>query len=163
MNYAIVFYSRDGSTSLAAEYLCSLTKGKAVRLKAGRYLDLFMLGGFFASSDRRPKLKGDPWSETGDADSLILAFPVWAGKVHPAINSFIDEADLQNKKVYLLAIQADPRKSAQEKVLPVLAKSVHTRGGEVLAQRTIQGAPPGKTAAEEYISTQLAEWKKILM
>jgi len=162
MSYAIIFYSRNGSTSIAAEYLSSLTKGKTIRLKAGRYLDRFMLGGFFSSSGRRPKLKGDPWIEAGDADSLILAFPVWAGKVHPAMNSFMDAADLQNKKVYLLAVQADPRKSAQEKVLPLLAQAVKTRGGEVLAQLTIQGAPPGRTATEEYIFSQLAEWKKIL-
>lgn len=162
MNYAVVFYSRDGSTAIAAEYLASLTQGKSVRLKAGRYLNNFILGGYHASSNRRPKLKGDPWKEIESADALVLAFPVWAGKVNPAMNSFIDGADLQNKRIYLLAIQADPRKSAQVKVLPAMAEAIKARGGDIVAQLTIQGSSPGKTAIKGVLIEQMAAWKELL-
>jgi len=162
MKYAVVYYSRNGNTAIAAEYLSTLTEGKKVRLQAGKYLNNFFLGGFNASSERLPKLKGDPWGEISDSDRLILAFPVWAGKINPAMNSFMAAASFKEKQVYLLAVQADPGKTAQTRVLPVMAERVKADGGEIAGMLTIQGASPGKTSTDEAIIKQLSPWKDLL-
>ncbi|MBB6481198.1 flavodoxin family protein [Spirochaeta isovalerica] len=159
MNYTIVYYTRDGSTGIAADYLADVTKGKKVQLEAGKYLNNFILGGFNSASKKLPKLKGDPWSGISDAEAVILASPVWAGNGNPAMNSFIDQADFSGKKVYILSLQADPGKKAQNSVLPLVAEAVKSHGGEVAGMLAIHGTSPGKRAEKDYIENQLKDWK----
>lgn len=159
MEYSIVYYTRDGSTEIAADYLAERTAGKKVRLEAGRRLNRFLIGGFNSASKRLPKLTGDPWKEIIDAEIVILASPVWAGNGNPAMNSFIDKADFTGKKVFILTLQADPKKSARNTVLPKVAQAVKGKGGEVAGMLAIHGTSPGKISEVEHIRKQLDDWK----
>ena len=159
MDKAIVYFTRDGSTAIAVDYLAKKTAAVPVLLETRKRLRNFVLSGFVSASKRSIELAGDPWSETADATTIILAAPVWAGNGNPVMNSFIEKADFSGKKVYLLTLQADPKKTAGERVIPFLSEMVSKRGGTVAGSLAIQGTSPGKTAAEHLIHSQLEEWR----
>lgn len=159
MDKAIVYFTRDGSTAIAVGYLARKTAAVPVRLETRKRLRSFVLSGFVSASKRRIELSGDPWAETADATTIILAAPVWAGNGNPVMNSFIEKADFSGRRIYLLTLQADPRKTARERVIPFLSEMVSERGGTVAGSLAIQGTSPGKTASEDLIQSQLKEWQ----
>ena len=62
------------------------------------------------SSDIRPVHK-----DIAAYDCLVIATPVWAGHITPAINDFIREYELIGKTVYgIVVYAADPKKASKE-------------------------------------------------
>lgn len=70
-----------------------------------------------------------------------------------------EKTDFRGKRVYILTLQADPKRSAHERVIPFLSDMVSARGGTVAGTLAIQGASPGRTAPEHLIHSQLAQWR----
>lgn len=159
MEKSVVYYSRNGSTEVAADYIAEKINGKKIRLYTGRFLNNFFLGALYSIKGKIPKLKKNPWKEVGESNVIVLAFPIWAGGINPAIRSFIYSGDLKGRSFYLLSLQADPEKDALEKTLPLAAKLIEARGGVVKGIKAIHGANPGRRATKEYIAKQLADWE----
>jgi hypothetical protein len=160
-NTAIVFFSRNGSTRLAAQILAERIGAATVELRQKKGGVGFIVSGFRAKTGRHVEPAGDPWSEIGDCDLLVLAAPIWAGSPSPVMNGFLDKADLGGKTVYLLTVQADPNKSKSGEVLERYSQRVREAGGTVGGVRGITGASPGSTAKEEDLRMALNGWPPI--
>lgn len=155
---AVVYFSRNGSTRLAAKILAGRLGAKLVELKELKPRRNFIVSGFRAVTEKHSKLSGDPWQEIGDSETLILAAPIWAGRPNPAMNGFLDGAVLTDKKVYLLTMQADPKQSRSAEVIEHYASRVKDTGGKVAGSLALTGASPGKTAKETEIRPALENW-----
>ncbi len=127
---AVVFFSRDGSTKRAAEVLANRMGATLVELH-----------------------------EAQASNPLILAAPIWAGNGNPAMNGFLDQADLRGKTVHILTVQADPDHGSSKAVLDHYRRRVVEAGGTVGGTRAITGASPGKTAEEPAIRDALEGWE----
>jgi len=158
-NPLILFYSRDGSTKLAAHYLGQKLSIPVKELKEQKVSRNFILSGYRAAAGKRRALAGNPWEEITGVSHLFLGAPIWAGNGNPVLNSFLDKADLQGKEVYLFTLQADPNKGTASKVLDFYTKRVEERGGRVAGTHALQGTSPGKRAEEDFIKQQIDTWE----
>jgi multimeric flavodoxin WrbA len=156
---AIVFFSRNGSTRRAAEILAERTGAKLVELKELVPKRGFIHCGFRAMMEKHSPLSGNPWAESSESDTLILAAPIWAGRPNPAMNSFLDRVDLNGKIVYILTMQADPKHRKSAEVIEHYSGRVKDAGGKVAGSIALTGASPGKTAKEEDLRPVLESWK----
>ncbi|WP_028972807.1 flavodoxin family protein [Spirochaeta cellobiosiphila] len=121
----------------------------------------FLLSGFKAMQKKRSSIETIPTDLINDADFLIIASPIWAGNGNPIINSFVDQADLDKKPVYLCTVQADPQCKTAPKVFGYLSKVIGSKGGMVKGSKAFHGASPGKTASRSDLEKQLAQWNII--
>ena len=155
---AVVFFSRNGSTRLAAKILAERIGATMMELQEKKTGRGFLASGFRAKTKKHSELAGDPWSEVKDCDVLVLAAPIWAGSGNPAMNGFLDGADLGGKTVFLLTVQADPDHSKSGEVLEHYSSRVREAGGTVAGVRAVTGASPGRTAKEEDLRAALEGW-----
>ncbi|MDA3850642.1 MAG: hypothetical protein PF447_05165 [Spirochaetaceae bacterium] len=159
MNALILYYSRDGNTKIAAEYLSQKLQCDIASLNEKKPSRSFILAGFRSVTGKRRKLIGDPWGLCKDRDVIILGAPIWAGNGNPVLNSFLDDADFSGKKVYLFTLQADPQLKSAVSVLEILGKRVEDAKGIISGTLAIHGNSPGKTAEKSYITNQLDHWE----
>ncbi|MFO7729823.1 MAG: NAD(P)H-dependent oxidoreductase [Spirochaetia bacterium] len=156
---AVVYFSRNGSTRLAAEILAERLGAKLVELKELKPRRNFLISGFRGVTKKHSKLSGDPSKEIEDCNTLVLAAPIWAGQANPAMNGFLDMAVLTGKIIYILTIQADPGHAQSDEVLNHYADRVKEAGGSVVGRLALTGASPGKTAKEKDLRTALDGWR----
>ena len=150
----IVYYSRSGNTRFVAELLAGQKKGTLVPLEErGRRRGLlgFLKSGYQASTGRSSRLLGEPWEHIKDCPSVYILTPVWAGKTSPAVNAFLEHADLQGKQVYIVTLQMDSAHKGSDRVHQSLAERIRRCGGEVGAEYSLHSAGPGKFAGEEHL------------
>ena len=102
MKPLILCYSFTGRTKKVCGSLAKALKADFAEIKEISRRGVFLaytLGSFNAirrrASDIRPVLV-----DTSAYDCLIVATPVWAGHVTPAVNDFVREYDLRGKTVY---------------------------------------------------------------
>ena len=116
----LVYYSFGGNTKYAAETLAQYVQGlKTERLTVDREpphsgLAKFLKGGKSALMQEDPGLH--PLREDLSLyERIILAFPVWAGTIPPAISAFLKEADLDGKEIFTIVCSAsgNAKKSAE--------------------------------------------------
>ncbi len=160
MKTAVVFFSRDGNTRLAADLLAhrlgadvfELEEGK----KRGKSAASFMAAGFGASFGLRSRLKTSFAQELREYDRICIGSPVWAGKTVPAVNAFIHGLDAAGKQIILFTVQADPQPETKApQSLNTHKQALETKGASVTYLLRIHGAPPGKTADAKSIQIQL--------
>lgn len=159
-NKAVVFFSRNGSTRGAAALLAARLDAEMIELKPLKKTG-FLRSGYMAAKKKSAELEGDPWQACADKDLLILGTPVWAGNGTPAINTFLDKADLKNKRVYLYLFQADSRVEKASSILNYLSKRIEAVGGVVAGTLALHGAAPNKTAPEEQYKEKVNNWEII--
>ncbi|MDC7232884.1 MAG: hypothetical protein PQJ58_06605 [Spirochaetales bacterium] len=157
-NKAVIYFSRNGSTKGAAALLARRLEAELIELTPERKTG-FLRSGYMASRKKRVGLEGDPWAQCRDKELLVLGSPVWAGNGTPAVNAFLDKADLKDKRVYLYLFQADPKLGSAPGVLEYLKGRVENAGGTVAGTLALHGASPGKTAPEEQYRSQLESWE----
>jgi len=158
-NKAIVFFSRDGSTRIAASIIAEKTGAELVELKEEKPSRNFIISGFRASTRKHSSLAGDPWEAVASCDTIILGAPIWAGKGVPAMNGFLDKADLSGKHVYLFTLQADPNLRASDQVHAHYTSRVEEVGGVVDGTIALAGNSPGKTSNEADLCKALEKWE----
>lgn len=101
MKTIVVFYSHEGSTRRAAEYIADGLRADIGEIRVKKPIPYsgpgkFLIGGCQALLERRvpiEKLDFDPQ----EYDSIILGTPVWAGRCAPAINTFLKEYKVADK------------------------------------------------------------------
>jgi flavodoxin len=100
MGTLVVYYSRTGNTRFVAEKIaehlnaetCEIVDKKKREGRLG-----FITGGYEAT---RKKLTDIEVSKTIDNyDFVIIGTPVWAGKITPAIRTFIKKNDFSGKQL----------------------------------------------------------------
>lgn len=105
MRTAIVYYSLNGNTALAAERIAKKLGAELISIEPEKAyptkgLKKFFHGGKSAIKNETPKLK--PYSFNADEfERVILGTPVWASNIAPPLRSFIEEnkAALNGKKL----------------------------------------------------------------
>ena len=158
MNTAIIYFSRNGSCRIAAELISRQTGGSITELVPFIRSPVFCMQGTLLLRKKKLNLPGS--GRNGQNSSrLVLISPVWAGRKNPVMNSFLADAVLTGKSVDLITVQADPRKSSMERVLPAFRDMVLERGGTVRSLTALHGASVGKTASREDLAAQLASFQ----
>lgn len=105
MRCAIVYYSLEGNSALVAERLEALLDADVIQLVCQKPYPSdgprkFVKGGKDAAFGVAAKL--EPYSfNVASYDLVILAMPVWASRVPPAMNTFLRDNDLSGVRVAL--------------------------------------------------------------
>jgi flavodoxin len=160
MKTAVVYYTYDGSTRVAAQLLARQLGADIFELeeikKRGKSALSFMAAAFGALAEKRSRLKNDFAAEMKNYDCLYIGSPVWANKTAPAFNAFAASLDAAGKKIVLFTLQADPDvESSPDRCLAAHKQALEKRGATVLRMLRLHGASPGKTAESGHIEAQL--------
>lgn len=156
---AVIYFSRDGSTKLAAHIIAEKLGAQCIELEEKKKSRNFLLSGFRAAAKKHTTLAGDPWGAIQDCSRVVIGSPIWAGNGNPATNGFLDKADLTGKKVYLFTVQADPEMASAAGVLSHFTQRVAEAGGSVAGSFALYGASPGKCAEKARLEQDLSEWE----
>lgn len=102
MKKIFIYYTLSGNGNIVAEYLFKKDveiRKVIVEDKMPKSMLLRILaGGFLAGINHRAKLAGFDSNIEG-YDEIIIGSPVWNGKLSCAINSVLDELNLDGKNV----------------------------------------------------------------
>ena len=112
MKTAIVYYSMNGNTAMAAKRLAEELSAELLEIKPEKaYPDKgirkFLWGGKSAVMAETPKLM--PYTFHADQyDQIVFGFPVWASNVTSPIRTFVKENQtaLQGKQIAAFACQS---------------------------------------------------------
>ena len=102
MKKLFIYYSHTGNLELVSEVFEK--KGYEIRRvfekkKMPKSFFLSMLvGGFRAGIHAKGKLVNYD-NDVSGYDEIVIASPIWNGRLTPAINSVLNQLDLKNKKV----------------------------------------------------------------
>ena len=155
----VIFFSRDGSSRIAAELLSERLGGaplvELVEPYSRNGIFGFVRSGFQAVRGKASRLSGDPWAEIVDEDEIYLVSPIWAGNPNPAMLAFLTGADLSGKRVHTVTIQADPKHERAEAVHDALGELITSTGGTQGKQISLTGERPGGTTTRESMALQV--------
>jgi flavodoxin len=150
MNSAIVFFSKDGNTKIAATLLNQRFNGKIIELNESKKGNVIQ-----AVFKKESKLEGTPWEEIKENDTIYLMQPVWGNNGVPAMNAFIKNADFIDKKVYIITFQASKGLKSSDKIHDFYSKQVENKGGKVVKCYAFIGANIGHCLEEEKMEEQV--------
>lgn len=107
---AVVFYSLDGNTRLAANELAKRAGADVFEIRAVKPYPAkgplkILLGGKDATFDRCPKIELLDF-DLSAYDSIAIGTPVWADKVAAPMNTFLKEHDFSGKRLALFVSSA---------------------------------------------------------
>ena len=157
MKTAVVYYSRDGSTRVAAKVLAQKFGGEVFELeeekKRGDAASQFMAAAFGALIGKKSKLKNSYAREMRNYDRICIGTPIWAAKAAPAVNAFISALDAKDKEIIIFTLQADPKPTS--KGANILRRKLEKNGGSVTDVIPLHGAGVGRTAEEAHIKAQI--------
>ncbi len=107
----ISYFSASGTTKKVAEKIASITGGDLFEIEpTNKYTDADLNWNDSSSrssiemkdSTSRPEIKNKV-SNLNDYDTVLIGFPIWWDLAPTIINTFIEENNLENKKVYVFA------------------------------------------------------------
>jgi len=155
----IVYYSYTGSCNAAAEYLQEKLGGELLSLKEEKPFAKNIFGYFqalFAAfSNKSSNLAEDFSSKVASAELIYLITPIWAGATPPAINTFLQLAELEGKKVNVLTVQGNAKLAGSEKVFYSIKERVENKGGTIDEAQSIQGGTKRKPLSAEQAAERI--------
>lgn len=160
MSTGVVYFSAYGNTEYIARRLADRLGGELIRIEqqdAARGFFGFLRGGFRASSGRPAPIVGEPWKTAAEHGTLYLLTPIWAGRISPAMRAFLQQAELADREVYPVTLQADPNGHGSDKVHEFMRSQIEGKGGNVVVSYALHTAPPGKFAGEQQLEEELAK------
>jgi len=162
MKTAVVYYSLEGSTRVAAQAIAERLDADVFELKEVKQrkkgFALFLLGGFAAAAGRGSRVE-DTFAERMNAYEMIcIGTPIWASSPAPAVNTFAAVLNPNGKQILLFTMQADPdTQSPPGKKVEQLCEKLRKKGSNVLPVLRLYGSSPGKSASKEHIEKQLEQ------
>jgi len=90
--YLVIFYSLSGNTGLVAAKIAALLHGDSERiLKKEPYEGFlgYMRAATHAVTGHRPPIETPKWSPK-DYDLVVIAGPIWMGRIAPPVKSYLD-------------------------------------------------------------------------
>lgn len=106
MKNLIVYYSYEGNSKVIANGMKKVVNADILELipikeKKTKSLFRFVWGGMQVYMSKKPKLmKYD--LDLSKYENIIIVCPCWFGTYAPAINTFLSENIIKNKKIYLV-------------------------------------------------------------
>ena len=101
MNYKVVYFTRTGTSRRVAEKIANKLSLETIEITDNvnwKGVFGFIKGGYYASTNKAVEVK--ILGNLDNAEELIVVTPLWAGKVVPAINTFLENKNLE--KVHLV-------------------------------------------------------------
>ncbi|PRR81356.1 flavodoxin family protein [Clostridium vincentii] len=107
MKTLVIYYSLEGNTKLIAETIAKETNADILELKTkkeyptGRFKK-YLWGGKSVLLNQKPDLLEidlDP----NEYDRIFIGTPIWVGTYAPPFNTFIENCNIENKKICLFA------------------------------------------------------------
>lgn len=101
MNYKVIYFTRTGNSRRVAEKIANKLSLEAIEITDNmnwKGIFGFIKGGYYASTNKNVEIKIP--KNLDDAEELIVVTPLWAGKVAPAINTFLKTKALE--KIHLV-------------------------------------------------------------
>ena len=135
MKILIVYYSKTGKTKEIAHSIASeLADGNEVKLRRVRMKDERNLLATYLVDTKKAIRKEKPEIEVLDFDHkeydlILIGTPVWANNPAPAVNTYLDRADFEDRKVALFVTL---RMMGGEKVLEILTEEIEKKGGRII-------------------------------
>jgi flavodoxin len=160
MKSLVVYYSWTGNTEVAAKAIAAETSAELRALKEAkerRKASGFLSAAFGALTGSKASLK-DPDYSTDAYDTIFIGTPIWAIHSTPPINTWIYNASLLNKNVYLFTTNASGK---SQLVIDSLSKRVLKKGGTVHGSFSIQTERNQKVDTEK-VRTRVKKWVKQL-
>lgn len=120
MKSLIVYYSLEGNCKFISEKIQAITNSDILRLKPVKDIKSkgfarYIWGGKQVVMNIKPKLEEFD-KNINDYDVIFLGTPVWAGSFAPALNTFLSENEIKNKKVVLFCCSGGGQGKTFEKL-----------------------------------------------
>ncbi len=135
MKILIVYYSKTGKTKEIAHSIANeLADGNEVKLRRIKMKGERNLLATYLLDTKKAIKREKPEIEVIDLNHeeynlILLGTPVWSAKPAPAINTYLDRADFENRKVALFVTL---RLMGGEKVVGILTAEIEKKGGKVI-------------------------------
>ena len=128
MKCIVIYYSLTGNTKLIAELIAKSIKADLEQLTLVKPMPKgftkFIIGGYQAIFNRNPKLK--PYKiDFNKYDLIFLGSPIWGGKNAPAINTFLNDNTLHDKKICFFCTSGGIINNLESLIKPKINKSNH--------------------------------------
>lgn len=160
MKKLVVYYSLHGSTRTIAELIAQKEKAELLELKETTKrngLWGFIKSGYQARKKKKSHIQALPVNLFEDKDEIIIATPIWASLLPPAINAFLEQVPWRGHKVSSITVQANPDHKGAEKDAKLIKEFVEHKGATYLKNYAFTGAAPGKTLPKEEFEKQVNE------
>jgi flavodoxin len=160
MKKCILYYSKGGNTEYAAKYLGEKIDAAIIELvekKDRKGIFGFIKSGFQAINKKSSKLEGNPWEDIKEYDEIYFMTPIWASNGTPAFNTFMEEMDLNGKRIHIVTLQADPGKKGSKEVHEYFKTKIEKAGGHVVDSYALTSAAPNKFAGNEKLEKEVDE------
>lgn len=100
----IVYFSRTGNTRTMAEQIRARTGGDIFEIVTTNpypsdYNECTKQAARELEQNFRPKLRAAKIANLQDYDTVLIGYPVWWGRIPPALMTFLDENDLSGKTI----------------------------------------------------------------
>jgi len=155
----IVYYSYTGSCTAAAEYLQEKVGGELLFLQEEKPFSKNIIGyiqGLFAAlGGKSSNLAEDISCKVAEAELIYLITPIWASATPPAINAFLQQAELEGKKINVLTVQGNAKLAGSEKVFYSIKERVENKGGSIDEAQSIQGGTKRKPLTAEQAAERI--------
>ena len=114
MKTLVVYYSRTGNTKYVAEKIAELLNGVISEItdKKNRKGKLnFLKSGYESIREKLTEIEVN--KKIDEYDFVIVGSPVWAGKIPPAIRTFLVKNDFASKKIaFFVTVGGDKSQKA---------------------------------------------------
>ncbi len=159
MKQAVIFYSRDGSTSVIAKAIADKFGADVYELKEVTPIKGYLAAAWGAISGKTSELINDFAKETLSCDKIFVGTPVWGGKAVPAVNMFFEKAQVKGKEIVFFTVQGgktngNPIGGAKRMVKDLLAKGVK-EASAVSFTGGSKKKPASKQSAKEQVQARL--------
>lgn len=134
MSTLVLYYSKTGNTETVAREISKAVNGELKKIELKKDIS-FMGAAFTAVFGLKGKIKSMDFN-VKDYDNIFIGTPVWAGKTSTPINTFLSEADLTGKNVFIFVTQADGKTPSS--VYDSMTKRISDKGGKVIDNFFIQ-------------------------
>ncbi len=151
MKTLVIYYSRTGNTKFVADEISSTLQAETREL-IDKKKRSGIWGYIWAGHDAMMKTKTEIEEiglDLAQYDLIFLGCPNWAANIPPAIRTFLDRADLKDKKLALFCTQDGMGATRVFNNLRLLAK-----GAEIVDQKYFNRVEKNK----ESVKAQVKEW-----
>ena len=151
----VAYYSRSGNTKFVAEKIADKLNAETCEVidkKNRKGKLIFLTGGYAALREKLTEI--EVTKTIDDYDFIIVGSPVWAGKIAPAIRTFLAKNDFSDKQVaFFVTMGGDKPEKALKNMKKAIAPKIPVEElGIINALKN-----------PEEIEKQIADWcKKIL-
>ena len=155
MKKMVAYYSRSGNTKFVAEKIADKLNAETCEVidkKNRKGKLIFLTGGYAALREKLTEI--EVTKTINDYDFIIVGSPVWAGKIAPAIRTFLAKNDFSDKQVaFFVTMGGDKPEKALKNMKKAIAPKIPVEElGIINALKN-----------PEEIEKQIADWcKKIL-